>query len=474
MNYDVTIGIEIHLELKTKTKMFSGAPCTFNKQSNTSCNEIDLGFPGVLPSVNIEAVKKALQVCFALELDIEPLIRFDRKNYYYSDLPKGYQITQQFHPIGTNGFLEIHDLGETKKIGIERIHMEEDTAKQFHLKEDTLIDFNRAGTPLIEVVSKPDLSNSNQVRSYLETLRRIFVYLDISDAKMEEGSMRCDINISLKPKGSSTLGKKVEIKNLNSISNAEKAIQFEILRQSQLLDNNELVNQETRRYDEKLKETVSMRKKEGSVDYKYFPEPNILPIQLDKDWINNIKDKLPALPQHYYNIYINEYNLNETEANYLLDNRDVSKYFIETLNTCSNVKNVYNFITSELIGRLSKNNINISNTLLTPLNLGELINFIIDGTISNKQAKVLLDEMLEGAKAKDLIESKNLKQDSNIDQILEIVKEVLQENPQSIIDYKNGKDRALGFLVGQIMKKSKGQANPAITSKLVKEELDKA
>ena len=474
MNYDVIIGIEIHLELKTKTKMFSAAPCTFNQQPNTSCNEIDLGFPGVLPSVNMEAVKKALQACYALGLNIEPLVRFDRKNYYYSDLPKGYQITQQFHPIGTNGMLEIDDNGNTIKVGIERIHMEEDTAKQFHLKEDTLIDFNRAGTPLIEIVSKPDLRNSSQVRMYLETLRRIFLYLDISDAKMEEGSMRCDINISLKPKGATVLGNKVEVKNLNSISNAEKAIEFEITRQANLLDNNQIVNQETRRYDEKLKETILMRKKEGNVDYKYFPEPNIFPIRLDQSWMQSIKDNLPLLPHHYYNIYKNEYNLNDTEINYLLDNQDVAKYFVDTLEECSNVRIVYNFITSELIGRLSKNNISILDTKLIPNNLGQLLNYVIDSTISNKQAKELLDEMLQGAKAKDLIESKNLKQDSNIDQILAIVKEVIQENPQSITDYKNGKDRALGFLVGQVMKKSKGQANPAITSKLVKEELDKA
>ena len=474
MKYDVTIGIEIHLELKTKTKMFSAAPCSFNQPANTACNEIDLGFPGVLPSVNLEAVKKAIQACIALNLTVDPLIKFDRKNYYYSDLPKGYQITQQFHPIGKNGVLEVHDNGEKINVGIERIHMEEDTAKQFHLKEDTLIDFNRAGTPLIEIVSKPDMTNSNQVRNYLETLKRIFVYLGISDAKMEEGSMRCDINISLKNKGSSKLGKKVEIKNLNSISNAEKAIEFEIKRQSLLLDNNEPVNQETRRYDEKLKETILMRKKEGSVDYKYFPEPNIFPILLDNEWINTIKMNLPLLPQHFYNVYKNEYLLADNDVDFLLDNRDVANYFVKTLDTCSNIKSVFNFITSELIGRLSKKNIDINNTLLTPNNLGELLNFVNDGSISNKQAKNLLDEMILGAKAKELIESKNMKQDSNSDVILKIVKEVLSENEQSIIDYKNGKDRALGFLVGQVMKKSKGQANPAIASKLVKEELDKA
>ena len=281
MEYDVTIGIEIHVQLKTNTKMFSGAPTSFGRKANTCVNEIDLGHPGTLPEVNKEAVRKAIQACTALHLTIDPLVKFDRKNYYYSDLPKGYQITQQFHPIGRDGYVEIESDGQIKKIRIERIHMEEDTAKQFHLTNFSLIDFNRAGTPLIEIVSRPDMKNGQEAEAYVEALRQTLYYLGVSDVKMEEGSMRCDVNISLAPKGSRTLGVKNEIKNINSISHIGKAVEYEIQRQSALLEAGEEVHQETRRFDDKTNTTISMRVKEGTVDYKYFPEPNIFPIRLD-------------------------------------------------------------------------------------------------------------------------------------------------------------------------------------------------
>ena len=469
-NYKVSIGIEIHLELKTKSKMFSGAPCLFDSEVNTCCNEIDIAMPGTLPSVNKEAVKKAIMACNALNLNIDKLLRFDRKNYYYSDLPKGYQITQQSYPIGKNGNLKLEDSNIT--VGIERIHLEEDTAKQFHLKDHTLIDFNRAGTPLIELVSKPDLSNKEQVREYLESLRRIFVYLDISDAKMEEGSMRCDINISLS-KDPNKLGKKVEIKNLNSISNAEKAIEFEIKRQSLLLDDNQLVQQETRRYNEDTKETVLMRRKEGTVDYKYFPEPNIVPILLDDAWINSISDEMPILPSVLKNMFINDYKLDVKEINYLLDNIAFQKYYIDAVDkTYKYSKSIFNYMSSELLSLLNKKSISIEETLIKPIYLKQLIIMIDDNTISNKQSKEVLELMINGDSPIDIVEREGLKQNNDSDLIVKLVDEVLKENEQSIIDYKNGKDRALGFLVGQVMKKSKGQANPSMASKYVKEALD--
>ena len=473
MKYDVVIGLEIHLELKTKTKMFSSAPCTFANLPNSACNEIDIALPGTLPCVNKEAIKKAIQACTALNLEIDPLVKFDRKNYYYSDLPKGFQITQQFHPIGKNGYIDLKMDNEIKRIRLNRIHMEEDTAKQFHLEDETLIDFNRAGTPLIEIVSEPDLENGAQARKYLETLRQIFVYLDVSDAKMEEGSMRCDVNISLKEKGSKVFGTKVEIKNLNSISNVEKAIEFEIERQTKCLETNEEIIQSTRRYDETTKSTVLMRRKEGTVDYKYFPEPNIFPIHLDADWILDIQQNLPELPQARYDRYVLEYSLNDYDANLLIDNRDMATYFDEVARDTKNIKQACNWIVGEVSALLSKNEKSFDNNPISAKNLATLVNLIEDKTISGKQGKEVLEIMLDGKSPTEIIEEKGMKQVSDNDAILSFINEALDENPQSIIDYKNGKDRAVGFLVGQVMKKSKGQANPALTNQLVKQELDK-
>ena len=473
MNYDVTIGIEIHLELKTKTKMFSSAPSVYASQANSACTVIDLAHPGTLPTVNKEAVRKAILACLAFDLKIDNLIRFDRKNYYYSDLPKGYQITQQFYPIGKDGKLEFEVDGENYIVGIERIHMEEDTAKQFHLENETLIDFNRAGTPLIEIVSKPDMTSGKQARAYLENLRRNLVYIGVSDAKMEEGSMRCDVNISLKPKGSKKLGTKVEIKNLNSINNVEKAIEYEILRQSTLLDNNELVTQSTRRYDENSKETILMRKKEGVVDYKFFPEPNIPIIKLEDKFINDLKLTLPELVNDKKIRYQNEYHLDNKSIEYLLDNILVANYFEEIVKLGKNYKVYYNFITSELMSILNADKININESKISPNNLFELINLIENKEISNKQAKEILLLMKDGTKAKVIVEEKGYKQNSDDTLIKELVNQVLAQNEQSIIDYHNGKDKALGFIVGQVMKLSKGQANPALTSQIVKEEFIK-
>ena len=337
MNYETVIGIEIHCELKTKTKMFSSAPVSVSSLPNTCVNEIDLGHPGTLPSLNKEAVRLSLMACMALNCEIDPLIKFDRKNYYYSDLPKGFQITQQFYPIGKNGYLDIPTDNGVKRIRINRLHMEEDTAKQYHSDDETWIDFNRAGTPLVEIVSEADIRSAQEAMAYVEKLRNILVYLGVTDGKMEEGSLRCDVNISLREVGSEAFGVKTEIKNLNSISNIEKAVQSEVIRQTELLENNQPVEQATRRYDDVQKTTILMRMKEGSVDYKYFPEPNIPPVLIDSNWMKSIQENLPELPDRREKRYMDA-GLNAYDAGQLIQNKALSDFFDELIQETSYVK----------------------------------------------------------------------------------------------------------------------------------------
>ncbi len=473
MEYEIIVGLEIHTELNTKTKMFSGAPYHFKAEANTCTNEVDLAHPGTLPCVNHEAVKKAIELCTALDLSIDPLVRFDRKNYYYSDLPKGYQITQQFHPIGKDGKLQIDDDGIKKIIRIDRIHMEEDTAKQFHLYDETLIDFNRAGVPLVEIVSKPDIRSGKEAALYVEKLRQTLTYLDVSCAKMEEGSMRCDVNISLRPKGSDVFGTKVEIKNLNSIANIKDAIEYEANRQKEILDDGGHIDQETRRFDEKTMTTVTMRKKEGSVDYKFFPEPNIFPILISQEEIDHIVSEMPELPDVKEHRYIEVYGLSTYDASQLIANKELALYFDEMMKSSIDPKAACNILVSELVGQLTKRGEDITSTKVQAKDLARLVELISKGDISSKQGKEVLSVMLDGDDPDKIIEERGLKQLSDTSAIEKLVEEVLDENPTSIEDYKNGKDRALGFLVGQLMKKSKGQANPKMASDMLKDKLAK-
>ncbi|MGM9940379.1 MAG: Asp-tRNA(Asn)/Glu-tRNA(Gln) amidotransferase subunit GatB [Bulleidia sp.] len=473
MEYDVTIGIEIHCQLKTETKMFSGAPATYGRKANTCVNEIDLGMPGVLPEVNREAVRKAVMACTALHLDIDPLVKFDRKNYYYSDLPKGFQITQQFHPIGRNGYVEIETPEGKKKIRINRIHMEEDTAKQFHLTRFSLLDFNRAGTPLIEIVSEPDMHSGEEAEAYVEALRQTLYYIGVSDCRMEEGSMRCDTNVSISPKGSGVLGTKNEIKNLNSISHIGKAVNFEIERQKKLLEAGEKVLQETRRYDDKTGETVLMRRKEGNVDYKFFPEPNIFPIRLSDEWIRDIQENMPELPQARKERYKNEYGLSDHDIGILISNKEMSDMFERVTKFTSNAKSACNWLLSDISAWLNSHEIAVENCSLDPQGLAKLIAMIDEGKISNAQAKKLVDDLMEGKDPEKAAEEKGLRQVSDTDTIRTMVNEVMDANPQAIEDFRNGKSRAVGFIVGQVMKKSRGQANPGMVSGMVNEELAK-
>ena len=472
MNYETIIGIEIHCELKTKSKMFSGAPVVYGAQPNTAVNEIDLGHPGTLPSLNKEAVRKALQACMALNLHIDPLIRFDRKNYYYPDLPKGFQITQQFYPIGSNGYIDL-DLPEgTKRIRINRLHMEEDTAKQYHVEEESWIDFNRAGTPLVEIVSEADMRSAQQAMAYVDKLRNILMYLDVTDGKMEEGSLRCDINISLRPEGTQAFGTKTEIKNINSISNIEKAVSAEIIRQKALLESGQAVVQATRRYDDVAKDTVMMRLKEGSVDYKYFPEPNIPPILIPQSWIDEIRTNLPELPEarakRYASLGLNDYDINQ-----LVQNKALSDFFDALIPGVKNVKLAANWSCGDVLGALSQKQLEAKNYELKLSELRALINALSDQTISSRQAKEIFPYLLKGEDYASVVKKLNIVQVSDTSTLQKLVEEVLNENPQSILDYHAGKDRALGFLVGQLMKKSKGQANPALSNTLIKAELDK-
>lgn len=473
MEYDVTIGIEIHVQLKTVTKMFSGAPTSFGRQANTCVNEIDLGMPGAMPEVNREAVAKAIQACTALHLTIDPLVKFDRKNYYYSDLPKGFQITQQFHPIGRDGYVEIDTPNGKRKIRIERIHMEEDTAKQFHLTKVSLLDFNRAGTPLIEIVSKPDMHNGQEAEAYVEALRQTLYYIGVSDCKMEEGSMRCDVNVSIAPKGATHLGTKNEIKNLNSISHIGKAVDYEVERQKQVLESGGTVFQETRRFDEKTGTTVMMRRKEGNVDYKFFPEPNIFPILLDPEWIKSIQASMPELPQARRERYEKEYGLSKRDIDILIANKEMAEFFESCMKFSKNAKSVCNWLLADVSAWLNAHEMTINVCQLKPEHLAKLVAMIDDGKISSKQAKELVDDLMTGKDPQAAAKEKGLEQMSDTGALEAMVKEVLDANPQAIVDFKNGKDRAVGFLVGQVMKKSRGKANPGMASQLVQQELSK-
>ena len=473
MDLEAIIGLEIHVEMKTKSKMFSTAPVTFGEDPNTQTVPLDFAFPGTMPVVNKQAVINAIRVCNALHMTIDNELWFDRKNYFYSDLPKGYQITQQDRPIGSNGYLEIETSEGRKKIRIERLHMEEDTCKQLHSWDCSLLDYNRAGIPLIEIVSCPDIRTGEEAAKYVEKIRSIVSFLEVSDGKMEEGSLRCDVNISLKEKSSSVFGTKVEIKNLNSLMNIQKAIEFEIARQSVLLLTGGKVIQETRRFDEGSKETVLMRLKTDAIDYKYFTEPNIVPIRLSDEFIKNAIDTSPELAESKLSRY-KEAGLSEYDSSLLIASKDISDYYDEVTRTGANPKKAANWVIVDVQALLNKDAISIKEFKLSPVELGNLIKYIDEGKVSNKQAREIFNSMIEtGKSAKELIEASGASLISDLEVLRALVKEILDKNEQSIIDYKAGKDRALGYIVGQIMKASKGRANPSVTSELVKEEISK-
>ena len=471
MAFEAIIGLEIHIEMKTKSKMFSASKVTYGELPNTSLSPVDLAFPGTLPTVNKRAVINAIRVSNALHMSIDNVLHFDRKNYFYSDLPKGFQITQNDRPIGYEGYMDIETSNGIKRIGIERLHLEEDTCKQLHSWDCSLLDYNRAGIPLIEIVSKPDLRSGEEAAKYVEKIRSIVSFLDVSDGKMEEGSLRCDVNISLREIGETKFGTKVEIKNLNSIANVQKAIEFEIARQEAMILNNEEIIQETRRFDEATKSTILMRVKTDSVDYKYFPETNIAPIKLSDEFIKEAIETSPELAESKL-IRYKELGLSDYDASILISDKDISVYYDEALKTGASYKLVANWVIGDVQAILNKQNISIKQFRISPIRLGELIKIVESGKISNKQARDVFNKMLDSDDdINKIIDSLGASQISDTSLIESLVKEVIDANPQSVVDYKNGKDRAVGFLVGQVMKKSQGKANPALTNKMIVEEL---
>ena len=475
MEFEPVIGLEIHVELKTKSKMFSSAPVAYGQEPNTLCAPLDMAFPGTMPVVNKEAVVYAIRVCNALHMSIDNCLHFDRKNYFYSDLPKGYQITQDRRPIGKEGYLEIEIDGQTKKIGIERLHMEEDTCKQLHLPAFTLLNYNRAGTPLVEIVSKPELRSGEEAMKYVEKIRSIVVFSGVSDGKMEEGSLRVDTNVSIRPKGSNAFGKKVEVKNINSINYVQKAIDFEVARQAKIIEEGGEVIQETRRFDDKKGETISMRLKTDAVDYKYFPEGNITPINLSDEFIKNAIESCPELAESKKNRYIKDHGLNDYDASLLVNEKAVSDYYDEATKYSKSHKLLANWINVDVASYLNKNIISINEFPLSPELLAGLVKLVENNEVNSNQAREIFAKMIEdkcdAKKAKEALGISS--QISDMSFIKDAVNDVLAENPQAIIDYKEGKGRALGFLVGQIMKKTQGKINPKLTSDLLLKELNK-
>ena len=475
MEFEPVIGLEIHVELKTKSKMFSSAPVTYGKEANSQTVPLDFGFPGTLPTVNKEGVIYAIRVSNALHMSIDHELHFDRKNYFYSDLPKGYQITQDRRPIGSEGYLEIEVNGQKKRIGIERLHIEEDTCKQLHFKDFTLLNYNRAGTPLIEIVSKPEIRSGEEAMKYVERIRSIVVFSEVSDGKMEEGSLRCDVNVSIRPKGSTTFGTKVEVKNINSISYVKNAIDYEVNRQKEVLESGGKVIQETRRYDDEHKSTVPMRLKTDAVDYKYFPEPNIIPIVLSDEFVNNAIASCPELAESKKERYLNEFKLSDYDASLLVSDKDISVYYDECAKHTKAYKILANWINVEVLSYLNKNNVGIKDFPLFPEQLVSLVAMVEKNEVSSNQAKAIFAKMVEehvdAKKASQILGISS--QISDESYIQNIINEVLNENPQSIVDYKEGKDRALGFMVGQVMKKTQGKVNPKMTSEMLLKELGK-
>lgn len=472
--YETVIGLEVHVELHTKTKIFCGCSTEFGAPPNTHTCPVCLGHPGVLPVLNRQAVDYAMKAAMALNCEIGDVSKFDRKNYFYPDLPKAYQISQYDQPIGLNGYIDIEVNGETKRIGITRLHLEEDAGKLTHVDGGfaSLVDFNRVGTPLVEIVSEPDISSPEEAKAYLEKLRAIMQYCDVSDVKMEEGSMRCDANISLRPYGQKEFGTRAELKNMNSFRGVVRGLEYEQYRQAEILDEGGVVVQETRRWDESQGKTFSMRGKEEAHDYRYFPDPDLVTLHIDETWKERIRESIPELPDARKARYTSEYGLPDYDAGVITSSKGLADLFESSLQYTKDAKSVSNWIMGELLGYLNSNGLELADVKLTGQGLGEMIGLLDKGTISSKIAKTVFKEMLQSGKLpQQIVEEQGLVQISDEGAILAIVNEVVANNPASVEDYKAGKEKAIGFLVGQVMKQSKGKANPGLVNKLLVEVL---
>ncbi len=476
MEWEVVIGLEIHAQLATKSKIFSGSSTAYGARPNTQANVVDLGMPGVLPVVNKEAVAMGAKFGLAIGANVSKHSIFDRKNYFYPDSPKGYQTSQLYYPIVETGHIDIElEDGKIKRIGVTRAHLEEDAGKSLHENYDgmTGIDLNRAGTPLLEIVSEPDLRSAKEAVAYMKKIHSLVQYLEICDGNMQEGSFRCDANVSVRPMGQEKLGNRAEIKNINSFRFVEKAINHEIERQIELIEDSGTVVQETRLYDSDKNETRSMRSKEEANDYRYFPCPDLLPIELDDTYLDSIKATLPELPEAKKARFIAEYDLKSIDADILTAQKDLSIFFEETVKqTNGNAKVCANWMLGEVNAALNKSELSIAESPITPTQLSGLIKRITDNTISNKIAKTVFEAMWKGeGSADEIIEAKGLKQVTDTGLIEKVIDEIMANNQGQVEQYRGGKEKVFGFFVGQTMKATQGKANPQQVNELLKKKL---
>ena len=477
MKYETVIGLEVHVQIKTKTKIFCSCSTEFGSPPNENTCPICLGMPGVLPVLNKRFLESSMRACLATHCTIEPMNRFARKNYFYPDLPKGYQISQFELPLGTNGYININVDGTKKRIGLTRIHMEEDAGKLIHGENSgrpgkSYVDFNRTGVPLCEVVSEPDMRSAEEARAYLNELKSILEYTGVSDCNMEEGSLRCDANVSIRPVGQKEFGTRAELKNLNSFKFIQKAIEYEVDRQTKLLDQGDTVKQETRLYDADRNETFPMRSKEEAHDYRYFPDPDLVPIMIDEAWVEELRKTIPELPEQKRERFVKSYKIPEYDAGVLTSSKPLADYFEQCTALFPQPKTISNWMMGDLLRELKKDDRNIVDCPVSPSALVDLLKLIESGTISGNIAKGIFEEMYQTQKsAGSIVEEKGLKQITDSSAIEKIVAEVLQANPSQVEEFKGGKEKVLGFLVGQVMKASKGKANPGIVNKLLKEKM---
>jgi len=474
--YETVIGLETHVELFTQTKMFCGCRLSFGEKPNTYTCPVCLGHPGSLPVVNKKAIESAVKVALALNCSINGYTIFHRKNYFYPDMPKNYQISQYDLPVGLNGYLDINMGTYTKRVGITRVHIEEDTGKLIHIgstgrindADYSIVDFNRAGTPLIEIVSMPDIKSPEEAKQYMINLRNTLLMLNVSDCSMEEGSIRSDANISVKLTTSSELGTRAEIKNLNSFKFLQKGLEYEVVRQIDILESGREVVQQTRHYDDKSQTTKALRSKEEAHDYRYFPDPDLTPINISQDWINEIKVSLPELPGARENRYKNTLGLSDYDSSFLANDFDVSSYFEEVLKYHDNAKSVCNWIMGDFSAFLNKDSISIKESRILPQDLGELVKMIDSQEINSKIAKTVFQEMYStGKDPKQIILKGGLNQINDKEELETIICEVILKNPDAIMQYKAGKEKAIGFLVGQVMAKTHGKANPQMVNEII-------
>jgi len=475
MQFEPVIGLEVHAQLKTKTKIFCACSTAFGAPPNTHTCPVCLGMPGVLPVLNKKVVDYTLRMALATHCEIARESRFARKNYFYPDLPKGYQISQYELPIAEHGFVDIETNGNRRRIGITRIHMEEDAGKLGHdpHRPVSMVDFNRTGVPLIEIVSEPDIRQPEEAGAYLKQLRAIVRYLGICDGNLEEGSFRCDANVSIRPKNTQPLGTRTEIKNLNSFKHVEKALQYEISRQKEVLMDGGQIVQETRLWDPDKNQTASMRGKEEAHDYRYFPDPDLLPLVIDEAWIDVVKKNLPELPDARKKRFMQQYELPSYNAQLLTSDRELADYFEDCTGEFAHPKKVSNWVMGALLGLLNAQEKTIQESPIPALELARLLSLVEEGVISGKIAKTVFDEMARtGKPAKQIVEAKGLIQITDTDALEDVVLKIISNHPIEVDAYKNGKTKLLGFFVGQIMKETRGQANPKLVNDLLKEKLE--